>query len=239
MKWSCLAVVAALMWMVAAAEPKTDDAVSRAILSGSPVPRSIQAIRHRLQVALGRVLKPHLVANGGHDHPTPRGARLISFDSYSGPSPAGPIEEGDLFLGYFLVPDRGRLTVGAGFVELIAWDRTTHRFNFWELIDSTWHLRGDSDDVLDNIRAINTGAQAPAFTFTKKSSDGTPVLRCSGCHTLGGPIMKELEAPHNDLWTEKDKLPTGALALDADTSALFQHATDASHLSSLVKKSAE
>src|SRR4051812_32586549 len=237
MRWSLLGVMAVLV-CVAAAEPKPDDAVARAILSGSPVPRDIQAIRHRLQTELGGVLKTHIVANGGHDHPTRRGVMFMCFESYAGPSPAGPIDEGDLFLGYFLVPDAGRLTVGAGFVELIAWDRTTHRFNFWELIDSTWHLRGDSGDVLDNIQAINTGAKVPAFRFPRTSPDGTPVLRCSGCHTLGAPIMKELEAPHNDWWTEHDQLQPGALALDADTAALFERATDASHLSALVKQSA-
>ena len=216
-----------------------DDAVKNAILSGSPVPRDITAIRRRLQTELGGVLKTHIVANGGHEHPTRRGVMFMSFESYAGPMPGGQVDEGDLFLGYFLEPHGGRLAVGSGFVELIAWDRTTHRFNFWELIDSTWNFRGDSNDVLDNVRAINTGAETPSFTFRRQSPDGTPVLRCSGCHTLGAPIMKELEAPHNDWWTEKRKLPLGPFTLDAETAVLFQHATDASHLSALVKKSAE
>jgi hypothetical protein len=144
-----------------------------------------------------------------------------------------------LFLGYFLVPQGNRLVVGSGFVELIAWDRSAHRFNFWELNGSTWSFRGDSNDVLDNIRAINTGATTPSFTFRRKSPDGTKVLRCSGCHTLGAPIMKEIEAPHNDWWTEKHKLPLAPFTLDAQTTTLFQGATEASHLSVLVKKSAE
>ena len=218
---------------------KADDAVQKAILSGSPVPRDITAIRRRLQTELGGVLKTHIVANGGHEHPTRRGVMFMCFESYSGPMPGGQVDEGDLFLGYFLEPQGSRVVVGSGFVELIAWDRTTHRFNFYELIDSKWSLRGDSNDVLDNIQAINTGATRPSFTFRRKSSDGTPVLRCSGCHTLGAPIMKELEAPNNDWWTEKHKLSLGAFTLDAETAPLFEHAADASHLSALVKKSAD
>ena len=224
---------------IRAVVPKADDAVSRAILSGSPVPRDIRAIRHRLQTQLGGVLTSHIVANGGHEHPTRRGVMFMSFESYAGPAPGGSVDEGDLFFGYFLVPQGGQLVVGSGFVELIAWDRAKHRFNFWELLEGEWHLRGDSDDVLANVQSINVGAKAPAFTFTRESSDGTPVLRCSGCHTLGAPIMKELEAPHNDWWTAKHTLPPGAFTPDAETAALFRHATDASHLSALVKKSAE
>jgi hypothetical protein len=220
------------------AQARTDDAVTHAILSGSPVPRDIKAIRRRLQSELGGVLTTHIVANGGHEHPTRRNVMFMCFESYAGPTPAGPADEGDLFLGYFLVPEGDRLVVGSGFVELIAWDRTTHRFNFWELLDEAWHFRGDSQDILDNVATINLGAATPSFTFQRKSSDGTPVLRCSGCHTLGAPIMKEVEAPHNDWWTERDKLPTGSFTLDGETSGLFQRAADASHLSALVKQSA-
>jgi hypothetical protein len=218
---------------------KADDAVRHAILSGSPVPRDIGAIRRRLQTDLGGVLKTHIVANGGHEHPSKRGVMFMCFETYAGPMPGGRVDEGDLFLGYFLVPQGGRLGVGSGFVELIAWDRTKRRFNFWELIDSTWQFRGDSNDVLDNVREINTGSPKAEFKFSRTSPDGTTVLRCSGCHTLGGPIMKELEAPHNDWWTDQHKLPPGAFVPDQETAKLFQGATDASNLSAQVKKSVE
>ena len=170
-------------------DASVDDAVKGAILSGSPVPRDITAIRRRLQTELGGVLKTHIVANGGHEHPTRRGVMFMCFESYAGPMPGGQVDEGDLFLGYFLVPQGSRLVVGSGFVELIAWDRAAHRFNFWELNGSTWSFRGDSNDVLDNIRAINTGATTPSFTFRRKSPDGTNVLRCSAA-TLGAPIIR-------------------------------------------------
>jgi hypothetical protein len=216
-----------------------DDAVRHAILSGSPVPRDISAIRRRLQKDLGGVLKTHIVANGGHEHPLRRNVMFMCFETYAGPMPGGRVDEGDLFFGYFLGPRGSRLVVEPGFVELIAWDRTKRRFNFWELIGTTWQFRGDSNDVLDNIRAVNTGAARADFFFPRKSPDGTPVLRCSGCHTLGAPIMKEIEAPHNDWWTEKHKLPPGAFVPDEETARLFQNATDAAHLAAEVKQSAQ
>lgn len=243
MKRVFLGLVGVLMgtMALAAQDPPvtTDDAVTRAILSGSPVPRDITAIRRRLQTELGGTLATHIVANGGHEHPTRRGVMFMSFESYEGPMPGGRVDEGELFIGYFLEPRGRELVVGSGFVEVIAWDRTTRRFNFWELLDGTWHFRGDSDDVLENIRDINVGTTAPSFTFHRQSSDGTPILRCSGCHTLGAPIMKELEAPHNDWWTEGQELPVGSFTPDAETAALFTRAIDASHLSALVKNGAE
>src|SRR4051794_23409566 len=130
MRWSLLGVMAVLV-CVAAAEPKPDDAVARAILSGSPVPRDIQAIRHRLQTELGGVLKTHIVANGGHDHPTRRGVMFMCFESYAGPSPAGAVDEGGLFLGDFLGPGAGRLAGGAGFLGVIPGGRPAHPVHFW------------------------------------------------------------------------------------------------------------
>jgi hypothetical protein len=216
-----------------------DDPVRLAILSGSSAPRDITAIRRRLQTELGGVLKTHIVANGGHEHPEKRGVMFMCFETYSGPMPGGRVDEGDLFFGYFLVPKGSQVAIGSGFVELIGWDRTKRRFNFWELLDGVWNFRGDSDDVLENIKSINVGASAPAFSFARQSPDGTPVLRCSGCHTLGAPIMKELEAPNNDWWTTKRKLALGSFTLDAETTKIFTNASDASNLSAQVKKSAE
>lgn len=40
-------------------------------------------------------------------------------------------------------------------------------------------------------------------------------LRCSGCHGAGGPIMKELDQPHNDWWEPKRKLNFGGHKPDA------------------------
>jgi hypothetical protein len=217
---------------------KADDAVRRGVLAGDKAPKSIVEIRQRLLKEFKGTLKTHIVANGGHEHPVSRNVMFMAFETYAGPTPGGLVEEGDLFFGYFLEPEGNTVGIGSGFVELIAWDRTKQMFNFWELIGARWLYRGDSGDVLTNIARLNVGDEAPRFNFVKKNSlDGSPVLRCSGCHTLGTPIMKELEAPHNDWWTSKNKLPPGPFQLRQDAAGLFQDATDASNLSFQVKKS--
>jgi len=209
---------------------QADDPVRRAILFKDPFPRNVTELRQRLR-ELGGTLNSHLVANGGHEHPVaPARVMFMSFETYSGPEPGGRVEEGDLFLGYFLVRQGNQIVVSGNFVELIAWDRTKRVFNFWELTDGKWQFRGDSNDVLENVTSVNMGLPSPTFKFVRDSPDGTPVLRCSGCHTLGSPIMKELEPPHNDWWTSEHKLPLSGFQLGTDASRLFETARDASNL---------
>jgi hypothetical protein len=213
--------------------------VRRAILSGSPQPTNILRIRQRLTGELKGKLTPHIVVNGGHDNPArgnaSRGVKFMVFESYEGPP---SVEQGELFIGYFLGSRSNRtLEVSPGFVELIAWDRTKRAFNFWELDNDGWHYRGDSNDILADVARVNAGANPPVFAEA-------PKLRCSGCHTLGAPIMKELDAPHNDWWTTARKLNLGPFSLSSGTSpldsahvagSLFRNAADASNLSKQVK----
>jgi hypothetical protein len=230
---------------------KADDSVRRILLAGPKPARDIFEIRQRL-LDHGGKLKAHLVVNGGHDNPArtkDRPIKFMCFATYSNATPGKAVEEDELFVGFFLGEDKDTLVVLPGFVELIAWDRTKRLYNFWELIGPDWHYRGDSSDVLDNVAKLNIGAAEPAFTFTRRSpTDQHPVLRCSGCHTLGGPIMKELEAPHNDWWRKERKLQLGPFKLRPGTEAanpahvaatLFdekKEATDAANLSEQVKK---
>jgi hypothetical protein len=90
---------------------------------------------------------------------------------------------------------------------------------------------------LADVTRVNAGANPPVFAEA-------PKLRCSGCHTLGAPIMKELDAPHNDWWTTARKLNLGPFSLSSGTSpldsahvagSLFRNAADASNLSKQVK----
>ena len=214
-----------------------DDAVTRGILAAQPTPRTIFAVRKRLET-LGGTIRTHLVANGGHEHPRPRDGEVMfmAFETYEGPVPGGVVEEGELFFGFFLAPRDQALTVAGGFVELIAWDQRQHVYNFWELIGSDWFYRGNSLDILDNIASLGLGEPNARFTMTRSSPDGEPVLRCSGCHTLGAPIMKELAAPHNDWWREGQGLPLGNLLPDRDADAIVSRATDASNLARQVKR---
>ena len=147
---------------------KADDAVRRAILSGSTVPGTILEVRQRLVAELKGTLRPHIVVNGGHDNATrgetSRGVKFMVFETYAG---APDVKADELFIGYFLGPNPDRtLTVLPGFVECIAWDRTKHVYNFWELIDERWHYRGDSNDVLADVAGINIGAKTPGFPLS-------------------------------------------------------------------------
>ena len=96
-------------------------------------------------------------------------------------------------------------------VELIAWNSAAQVFDFWELTgtgtDSEWHFQGNTHDILEDIKDIRMGGPNPAFGKR---------LRCSGCHTQGGPIMKELAAPRNDWWTTAKKLNLGTMTLKQD-----------------------
>jgi hypothetical protein len=101
-----------------------DDAVQHGILAGGRIPDSIHAVRERLLNEFGGVLRPHIVANGGHEHPTRRRVMYMVFESYEGPIPGRRVEPGELLLGFFLGPQGDTLSIRDGFVELIAWDRT-------------------------------------------------------------------------------------------------------------------
>lgn len=218
-----------------------DDAVTRAILAGKAPPRNIFEVRAQLE-SLGGQLSPHLVANRGHENP--ESGSFSVFETYVGPMKGGVVKEGELFFGHFTERRGDTLALqaapgqGALMIELIAWDYNKKLFNFWELIGDgktgQWRYRGDSADVLADVASLHMGpGQA---TFGNR-------LRCSACHTLGGPIMKELDGPHNDWWTDKGKLSLGTMRLAPGqdpsnaahvTAKLFKNAEDASHLASAV-----
>jgi hypothetical protein len=257
----CLALLAGLAVALAAAQPadpgaaqkqpldpgdngKADDAVRRLLLAGPKPAKDIFEIRQRLLKA-GK-LQEHLVVNGGHDNPerAPGFApHFMCFATFSSDQPAVAADE--LFLGFFLETVGNTLVVSPGFVELIAWDRTREVYNFWELINGRWLYRGDSTDVLGNVSRVNTGAVDTSFQFTRKPyTNEKRVLRCSGCHTLGAPIMKELEPPINDWQTKDRKLNLGGIKLrpgddPADpahvAARLFRDAAPAENLAAAVK----
>ena len=220
-----------------------DDAVVRAIFSGNEKPKTIFDVREKLE-KLGGKFKTHIVANRGHDNPEE--GSFSFFETYSGPMEGGTVEEGELFIGFFTEKQGNKLVVQQSFepglmIELIAWDYKKHLYNFWELVGngktSEWHFRGDTQDILADISRVNLGITGTVFE--------APRLRCSGCHTMGTPIMKEIEKPNNDWWTSANKLKLGSLKLQAGNdpknpenvaAKLFMNATDVSNLSTQVKK---
>jgi hypothetical protein len=227
-----------------ATDGQPDDAVARAILAGNNKPETIFAVRQKLEKQFGGKLKTHIVANRGHDNPVE--GSFSFFETYAGPMEGGTVQEGELFIGFFSEKQGNNLAVQQSFepglmIELIAWDYTKQMYNFWELVGtgkgSEWHFRGDSQDIAADIARVNMGEPAPVFA--------SPRLRCSGCHTLGTPILKEIDKPNNDWWTTANKLKLGSLKLQPGTDwrnpvnvagNLFQNATDVSNLSFQVKK---
>lgn len=213
-----------------------NDAVRRGILAGKQVPRNTRALRARLQGELGGTLRTHIVSNGGDGHAAPTGTAFMCFETYEGPIVDGKVEQWELMIGFFLDRDGNALSPGESFVELIAWDRTKKVFNFWELIDSEWFYRGDSNDIAANVAGLNLGDPNAGAIFKKASADQSKVLRCSGCHSQGAPVMKEIEPPFNDWWRTARPLDLLELDLDSRAKALFAGATDASNLSEQVKR---
>jgi hypothetical protein len=248
MKGLFLLAVPLLAVSLCAAQPGDEvkkDAVQRGLLAGPDVPRDVLAVRQRL-LQLGGKLKTHIVANRGHDNP--KFGSFSFFETYTGPIPGGKVEDGEFFLGFFSEPQNGKLAVDNQaqkhqlMMELIAWDYTKKVYNFWELIGDgktgQWQFRGDSNDILADVTEVYMTADRPKFGKR---------LRCSACHTLGAPIMKELWEPHNDWYRAGEPLPLGALTLDEGDNAmnprhaaakLWKNATDASHLSDRVMHSA-
>ncbi|MCA9777017.1 MAG: hypothetical protein KC800_09885 [Candidatus Eremiobacteraeota bacterium] len=170
-------------------------------------------------------LRTHMVAN--------RGALNHSGGSFSIFGDVGP----QLTFGIFVEPDpQGHLVLQESFdvrllIEVITQDKKTGLHNFWELIGdgetADWHYRGNSLDVIADAQNINIGlSDTPMF--------GTR-LRCSGCHTGGGLVMKE-RFPYND-WRNEETLPTGNWINSPRVAEFADHSEPASHLDELVRQS--
>jgi len=90
-----------------------------------------------------------------------------------------------------------------------------------------WFYRGDSADILADNAFLYLNPQGPKFGST---------LRCSACHTSGGPIMKEMTAPHNDWWTASRPLIFSPNSVSSEIENWVKQLGDASELSQSVKK---
>lgn len=173
----------------------------------------------------GHKVRTHMVAN--------RGALNHSGGSFSVFGDVGP----ELTFGIFVEPDQqGHLVLQESFdvrllIEVITQDKSTGLHNFWELIGdgetADWHYRGNSLDVIADAEEINMGPTDTPL-FGKR-------LRCSGCHTGGGLVMKE-RFPYND-WRNEEALPTGKWINSPRVSEFAERSESASHLDDLVQKS--
>lgn len=175
----------------------------------------------------GRTVNTHMVAN--------RGALNPAQGSFSVFGDIGP----QLTFGIFVEPDEnGHLTLQESFsvrllIEVITTDRETGLHNFWELIGdgegSGWHYRGNSLDVIADASEINMGPNDKPLFGAR--------LRCSGCHTGGGLVMKE-RFPYND-WLNDEPLDAGKWKSSPWVERTAANSLSASHLDGLVKESLE
>lgn len=102
------------------------------------------------------------------------------------------------------------------FLQLIAWDATKHRFNFYEYSDERpgWIWAGDSSYA------------------RRKDTFGHG---CFDCHHNGTVIMKELSSPWNNWHSTKSTIQPSVIPESVAREALFQHKTDAGQLEDSVR----
>jgi hypothetical protein len=144
------------------------------------------------------------------------------------------LNRGQFFFGHFtdavgdvIVLDQAPAP-GKLMVELLVFDPAKGYYNFYELIGNNsgadWFYRGDSADVLTDNTFLYRDPPPGVPRFGSK-------LRCSGCHVSGGPIMKELAAPHNDWWTRARPLMFGDHTLSSEVQAMVDAVMDAEEFS--------
>ena len=186
------------------------------LLSASDAcPKNVFEFHSRLTSA-GAKLRPAVVVNGGFHNPknNPDQVQMKLFEIVAGHlnQPNVEINDGEFFFGHFITTDGTNLqAVQVVFIELIARDPVKEVFNFYELTREKgllgWFYRGDSIDIQQDVRLLHRQPDPRNPRFGNR-------LRCSGCHMAGGPIMKELEAPHND-WGRTARPPFDPRRADA------------------------
>lgn len=210
------------------------DALFSVLQKTAGCPENVQSLK-KLFKAAGNSLMPAMVANRGIHNPN-----LGSFSFFEEVVSENnqEIKSGELFFGHFTDAINGVLVLDQKpapnklMIELIAWDQQKKFYNFYELIGTAtggqWFYRGDSADVLKDNENIYLEIPSGSPQFGNK-------LRCSACHTSGGPIMKEISFPHNDWWTKSRPLDFGKNKLSLEVSQIVSDVLDADDFSQSVK----
>jgi hypothetical protein len=208
----------------------------------------------KLVLEVGLDLHPAMVANRGYNNPLPQG--LFSFfEAVTGDYKGMQLGPGDWFFGHFQVAvndaksgtsqlqEQNQASDNALLLESVVWDPSVGYYRFYEIRGNgqggEWFYRGSSVDVLKDIKNVwrNTNIEEPLFGKKPDLVNGHPGgarLRCSGCHMNGGPIMKELAAPHNMWWREKRPLPLGSMVVQPAIQTILDNVVDAGDFSSWV-----
>ncbi len=186
----------------------------------------------------GLDITPSMVANRGRHNP--RFGSFSFFEVATGRSTTMgiDIQPSHLYFGHFTHTSKGVVDLdqtparGKLMVELIAWDFTKQMYNFYELIGTSsggvWFYRGDSRDAYADNRLLHLQPNPGRPVFGRN-------MRCSACHSSGGPIMKELKAPHNDWWTRERPLPFGGNRISDKVNEWLEVVVGASEFSDAVK----
>lgn len=221
------------------AEENHKDFLGLVLESSDFCPQDVQELKKILEKD-GVQTYPAMVANRGHHNP--KLGSFSIFESVSGPSQIMglDIQPEHLYFGHFttigpnneIVLDQ-KAVPNKLLIEAIAYDFEKSIYNFYELIGTTsgaqWFYRGNSHDAYADNKLLKLSSR-PQF--------GTK-MRCSGCHTSGGPIMKELATPHNDWWTAKRGLPFAPNKPSLDLKKYLVNIIDASSFSKNVLKGIE
>ena len=209
------------------------------LISQAECPQNVNQLKKLLK-ADGLKFHPSMVANRGRHNPKLGSFSL--FEVVEGKSVLlnKEVKVGDFFFGHFTQLENGQVDLdqkpmrGKLLIELIVWDYKKGFYNFYELVgrdtgSSQWFYRGDSHDAyLDN-------------QFLKRQPDERNPqfgnrMRCSACHNSGGPIMKELDYPHNDWWSQQRPLSFGQNQTSPQLAQIVPSMIDASMFSQAVKK---
>lgn len=189
----------------------TGDGISILLSENKVCPKNVFEFRKQIKAA-GLTIKTTMVANRGYHNPSQ--GSFSFFEMITGKLDSIVIQPGDFFFGHFttvdendeLTADQGPTTKPRLMIEAFAWDANKELFNFYELIGdgnkNQWFYRGNSADIYADNTLLHRQPDPSHPQFGNR-------LRCSGCHGAGGPIMKEIYAPHNDWWEPTRKLDFG------------------------------
>ncbi|KTC82798.1 hypothetical protein [Legionella cincinnatiensis] len=199
---------------------RTNDALGLILFSEAQCPRDVFALRQFLKNS-GLKIETTMVANRGFHNPSQGSFSLfeMALGELKIMDHHLSINAGDFFFGHFTaVSPAGDLVADQNpeknvlMIEAFAWDPKKEVFNFYELrgdgTQGQWFYRGDSEDIFADNELLHRQPDPKHPQFGTR-------LRCSGCHGAGGPIMKELDKPHNDWWEPKRKLDFGGRKPDA------------------------
>lgn len=212
------------------------DFISKSLAKTSRCPKNVFEFRE-LILGNGAELETTMVANRGFHNPSQ--GSFSFFEIVSSQKPGLRARAGDVFFGHFTgVNSQGQIDLeqtparGSLMIEAFAWDEAKGYYNFYELIgDGTqgrWLYRGDSADILSDLATLHLQPNPKAPVFGNR-------MRCSGCHMAGGPIMKELEEPHNDWWTKERRLDFGGRGFSESVAPLMAKLVPPGRLSASVK----